>query len=80
MSPPRVWLRFERTLKDGTVKKFKVQEVSPSLYGKVIEFMGINFLPEEPFALAASKSFILFYLISTLYLLICGLFRYIFYR
>lgn len=60
MSSPRVWLSFERTISDGTVKKFKVQEVSPSFYEKVIEFMSINFLPEEPFALAASKNFKIF--------------------
>lgn len=58
MSSPRVWLSFEKT-HDGTVKKFKVQEVSPSLYGKVIEFMGINFLPEAPFAIATSKVFLI---------------------
>lgn len=56
MTSPRVWLSFERTLSDGTVKKFKVQEVPPSLYANIIQFMGISFLPEEPFAIAASKT------------------------
>ncbi|XP_077293668.1 uncharacterized protein LOC143916436 [Arctopsyche grandis] len=50
---PQVWRRFERTLPDGTVKKFKIQDVTEDMYDDVMFFMEENFLKEEPFTLAA---------------------------
>lgn len=50
---PQVWTRFEKTLADGSVKKFKIQDITEDMFDDVIEFMDENFLKDEPFTLAA---------------------------
>lgn len=54
---PQVWTRFEKTLPDGSVKRFKIQDITEDMFEDVIEFMDENFLKDEPFTLAAGILF-----------------------
>ncbi|XP_077299189.1 uncharacterized protein LOC143920257 isoform X2 [Arctopsyche grandis] len=56
VSHPQVWLRFERTTKDGKLLKFKVQDVTDDRHDDVLDFMLKYYMKEEPWSSNAGVS------------------------
>lgn len=56
VSHPQVWLRFERTTKDGKLLKFKVQDVTDDLHDDVLNFMLKYYMKEEPWSSNAGNA------------------------
>lgn len=52
---PSVWHRFERTTKDGKVKKFFVQDATPDMYPFLLDHMDEYFMRGEPMCKSLSK-------------------------
>jgi len=48
-----VWARFERTMKDGSLKNFKIHEVPEGWNEHIYQFMIDNYMYEEPFSVAS---------------------------
>lgn len=44
---PEVWRKFEKTNKDGTKIKFRVQTASEEYYDDMIEMLNKDFFPDE---------------------------------